>query len=387
MGAVRRRHVLYVGGFDPRSPALTHRRYAEEGAKQAATAGYTLQVGPRQRLSAHLHAWSVRAEMAGTRCETQFACLCWDDIVRAHWPRGALGAARAAAQASWRLWRSGVAWRTLKTSWPAFVALTLPTWIATAALAAAAVLTALARVQPWLALALLPLAAGWLWRLTLRAHLPWLMRSVALTVKQARGQTPELDERLALGVAHLVRLIDAADGDEVLLTGHSAGAVLAMRIAAQALRQRPGARLALLTLGHGTQILSQQPEADWFCRELAALANAPGLSWVDVTAPPDACCMALVSPTWYAAPDLTQARAPTLVNARFAQLIDPARYAALKRDKYRCHFQYLMAGDRPGAWDFFAVTAGPLPLAARFPASASVLGFTRLQTLGGPGAK
>jgi hypothetical protein len=35
------------------------------------------------------------------------------------------------------------------------------------------------------------------------------------------------------------------------------------------------------------------------------------------------------------------------------------------RDKRRLHLQYIMAGERPALYDFFAITAGPERLPAR----------------------
>ena len=41
--------------------------------------------------------------------------------------------------------------------------------------------------------------------------------------------------------------------------------------------------------------------------------------------------------------------------------------AGLRLDRwFRLHFQYLCAFDRPGDYDYFAITAGPVPLARRF---------------------
>lgn len=381
---VRRRHVLYIAGFDPRRPASTHRRYAEEGARQAAVSSYNLYVGSLDRMDAMRDAWTVRAEIDGAQTETRFECLRWDDIVRARWPRGAWGVLRATAFASWHLWRDGILGRTLRTSWPAFLALALPCLLLLATVLGGALLGMLALVAPVWAAVLALAGAGLAWRLVARAHLPWLMRSMAMLIRQGRGQTPDLEARVDAWAARLAAVLKDDAADEVLVVGHSSGAMLAMLTAARALRRQSGARLALLTLGHCTQMLSQQPAAREVRRELAELAGADGLTWVDVTAPPDACCMALVSPTSYAGPELANAPAPTLINPRFAQLFDSAPYAAVKRDRYRCHFQYLMAGQRPGSWDYFATTAGPRTLRARFPTEAGVTHFTRFQLLGGP---
>ncbi|PKP83835.1 MAG: hypothetical protein CVT80_11685, partial [Alphaproteobacteria bacterium HGW-Alphaproteobacteria-2] len=46
--------------------------------------------------------------------------------------------------------------------------------------------------------------------------------------------------------------------------------------------------------------------------------------------------------------------------------LSPATWARLKRRFFRLHFQYLCAFDRPGDYDYFAITAGPQRLAERF---------------------
>jgi hypothetical protein len=46
-------------------------------------------------------------------------------------------------------------------------------------------------------------------------------------------------------------------------------------------------------------------------------------------------------------------------------MFDPAVYAQMVRNKRRMHMQYLMAGERPVLYDYFALTAGPLTLAQR----------------------
>ena len=43
-------------------------------------------------------------------------------------------------------------------------------------------------------------------------------------------------------------------------------------------------------------------------------------------------------------------------------MFEPARYAEVRRDFFRIHFQYLMATERPVDNDYFSLTAGPRPL-------------------------
>jgi hypothetical protein len=75
---------------------------------------------------------------------------------------------------------------------------------------------------------------------------------------------------------------------------------------------------------------------------------------------------------------------PKRVSPRFAQCFAPERYQAIRRDKYRCHFQYLMAVEVPGTYDFFSLSAGAQLLTAKFAAHPGVTRFTDFQCFGGP---
>lgn len=67
---------------------------------------------------------------------------------------------------------------------------------------------------------------------------------------------------------------------------------------------------------------------------------------------------------------------PKLMSPRFAEMFDSATYAALRHDRFRIHFQYLMASERAVPYDFFAITAGSQTLAQRFADSPSVTDFS-----------
>ncbi len=56
------------------------------------------------------------------------------------------------------------------------------------------------------------------------------------------------------------------------------------------------------------------------------------------------------------------------------QTLSPEKWRAMKWRLFELHFQYLNAFDRPGDYDYFQITAGPLSLASRYagrPPSAS----------------
>lgn len=400
---VKRRHVLYLSGFDPQGPGHYHALYAEQAALQAQATGGQIEVGPRQREAANA-AWDVRWRAAGSdeTVETRYEFLRWDDIVRQHWPRGQARLLGLTLTTTAQLVANGSLWRILQTSWPAFLALVFP---AALILGASAALLGLWGVAGWLGHALtwwwgLALAGAGTWLLAKAAQwaqrkvqMAWLMRSACVVLRQARGTLPALEGRLDAFAARLCELARRPDLDEVLVIGHSSGAMLAASVMARAIAADPAllqreAPVAMLTLGECIPLLSYQPEATAFRAELAALRAQSALVWVDVTAPPDGCCFALVDPTEVCEDALPAnartSRGPKRVSPKFAQCFSPESYQRVRRDKYRCHFQYLMAVERPEHYDFFATSAGPRPLWARFALQASVTGFVAFQCFGGP---
>jgi hypothetical protein len=244
-----------------------------------------------------------------------------------------------------------------------------------------------------LAAGLLMAAALW-WigrRIEARYSMYWMMRSYAFTARQARGEVPDLEQRLDELAQRLVQRVRAQTDDEVLVVGHSSGAIMAASIVARALRLEPGLatlgpKLSLLSLGQWIPLLGLLPTAGRFRDELRLLGATRGLCWVDFSAPPDGCCFALTHPiTSCGVPhEPADGAEVKLLNPRFAALFDAQAYAALRRDKFRMHFQYLRASDLPGDYDYFAITAGPLSLSARFAKHPSADDFHRLRWRGRP---
>ena len=62
----------------------------------------------------------------------------------------------------------------------------------------------------------------------------------------------------------------------------------------------------------------------------------------------------------------TGKRWPLVISAAFTQTLSPERWKELRWRFFRLHFQYLCAFDRPGDYDYFCITAGPLPLGVRY---------------------
>jgi hypothetical protein len=361
---VRRRHVFFLSGFDPKGASYYHALYRAQAALQSRVSGESYEVGPRVRLANGNASWEVRS--ATTRTVYEYAR--WDDIVRAHWPRNAGGVLRASLRVVAMLAGAGGA---LRKTWRAaprtLIALAMPiaAWGIAVLAAVLAAWTAAMATHSWIVAAAAAAAVLWVaFRIERAWNMAWLLRIYAFAVDWADARVPALPQRLD-GIASDVRarLFDP-EVDEVIVVGFSVGSLLAASIVSRVLRDDavPAQKLSLLTLGHCIPLLGLIPRAASFREELSTLADSPRLNWVDYSSPADWGSFALADPL---ALCLARAprRAPLMMSPRFHTLFDEPTYLRLRRDKRRMHLQYLMAGERASGYDYFAMTAGPAPLA------------------------
>lgn len=160
------------------------------------------------------------------------------------------------------------------------------------------------------------------------------------------------------------------DVDEVLVVGHSSGAHIGISILSDLIRAgrvpQEGPELGFLSLGQVVPMVSYLPDAWRLRADLAYLATRTELTWVDVTAPSDGGCFALCDPVSVSGVAPAAKRWPLVLSAAYTQTLSEEKYKSLRWRFFRKHFQYLCAFDRPGDYDYFQITAGPLSLAARY---------------------
>lgn len=388
---VRRRHVFFISGFDPKGATYYHRLYATGAANQQAASGQTYDVSPRKRTEdTHVQWWRILWRSAASDLadpvHTTLEFLAWDDLVRAHWPRGVASVAWGSLLAYLAVLSSSAGLlRVWQQSRRTLIALAYPAvlWLLTLSVGAllgglAAQITlrvgtasAWAPTTIWLmswGLAAAVCVGSW-WgalRLERKLHTSWLLRIYRFADLWARGQLPDLDQRIASMAARVQERLQRQDADEVLLVGYSVGSMLAASVMARVLRQCGDdtsltQRLSFLTLGQCIPLLGLIPRAHGFRGELDVLAAAADLCWIDYSSPTDWGSFALVDPLKMCriAPAGERALAPVMRSPRFHTLFDVEDYTQLRKNKRRMHLQYLMASPKAGDYDYFLMTAGP----------------------------
>jgi hypothetical protein len=299
--------------------------------------------------------------------------LVWSDLVKGSMGRGVLGTYAQLARTAWLYVRSGALRRLIRLRKGPMIAALYP---AVALVAQALVALLVAGMVLWL----LPVSWGWLvalaaaWsvlegfrRVDHRLFVYYLMHDYAFTTVEGGAYPRVLEDRLTVFRARL-RAALASGVDEVLVVGHSSGVHLGVSVLADLIREGvpSGAALGFLSLGQAVPMVSYLPGAARLRGDLAYLSTRKELTWVDVTAPGDGCSFALCDPVAVSGVAPPGQVWPLVISAAFSQTLSAEKWQALRRRYFRLHFQYLCAFDRPGDYDYFRITAGPLTLAERF---------------------
>ena len=363
------RRVFYIPGYDPIPPRRYRELYRTEGAAQALISNYTLTLTPKTTPGPY--GWHAHTATA----EADIDVLVWSDIVRSSMSQSIPATYLQLIKTAAIYLSSGALFRLMSLRKGPMIAALYPVGLLlvqlTLALAAGYGAYRLTdQFHPALGLAIGVVLAMLILR-TFRAYdnrlyAYYLMHDYAHTAQLHGAYPADLEARLTQFRTTIAAAL-TPDVDEVLVVGHSSGAHLAVSILADLIRaEAPQSTLSLLTLGHVVPMVSFLPGANRLRADLNYLSARPELTWVDVTAPGDGCAFALCDPVSVTGVAPNNKRWPLVISAAFTQTLSADRWKALRWRFFRLHFQYLCAFDRPGDYDYFQITAGPLTLQKRY---------------------
>jgi hypothetical protein len=204
-----------------------------------------------------------------------------------------------------------------------------------------------------------------------RTYLLYLLSDTIWTWQFSHRQRPEWDERIDRFAQHLVNVARSSDAEEIVIVGHSSGSFLGVEILARALKLDPdigrhGPRVVLLTIGGNFPIVGFHAVSQDFRDHLRQLAMEPSVDWIDCQSRKDVMNFFPFDPIAGHGIDVgTLRRNPTIVPVRFREIIQPEDYNLFRWKFFRVHFQFVMANERPHAYDFFMIVCGPVPLRER----------------------
>ncbi|ACA20622.1 conserved hypothetical protein [Methylobacterium sp. 4-46] len=380
-GPVRRRQVFYLPGYDPES----HKRYRALFVRELSRYGRRFDL-PRRRVSPAraspdglVQAWTVEAGRATWETRIDYEVLLWDDLVRQDFRRPLPLSMLLLTVGILHALATGKLFRLYALNWKYGNVILYP-FVMTVLLVVLGVflglglgaglerggtgLPALASVGFGLlgGVGAVILATPLLDRIFLRQ----LINDWVFNWQHSNGWRPDYEARLSALADHVAARIAETPADEVMLVGHSSGALTAVELAARLLARTGRRDLSLVTLGAGLPLVAVNPRARRVRAEIAALVESERVVWADFQAPQDWMNFPGFNPGRdLALPPRRRTANPAIRSARFKDILSPEVYAKISARPFRMHFQYLMSNDLPGEYDFFALVLGPQRLRER----------------------
>ncbi len=381
---VQHRHIIYIQGYDPRGLAQYYRMFRTELRKFGRL--YQLSAAmsrPQGASDGEIASWTIETKADDWQTRTSYDFLRFEDFIQRDL---ASPIWRTVFQAVWIYWRlvfAGTIARFWRANWRFATFITYPHFLLLLeAVGAAALAYAFERALDAIGIPnLLSIAAaiavfvailGTVLKYTEnQTYLLYVLADTIWTWEFSHRARPEWDQRIDRFAQHLVKVARESDAEEIVIVGHSSGSFLGTEMLARALQLDPalghhGPRIVLLTIGGNFPIVGFHAVSQPFRDHLRMLAIEPSIDWIDCQSRKDVMNFYPFDPIAGHDIDPGDARRnPKIVSVRFRDIIRPEHYNVFRWKFFRVHFQFVMANERPQAYDFFMIVCGPIPLSAR----------------------
>lgn len=377
---VAKRLVFHLGGYDPiTSHASAQRRFVRELGRFETTWSVKTSIDSLQE-GIDQTKWRVITRGPNWHVETDYHIIRWDDVIenfgrQTFWRRIQLGVITFVEFIAAGAFRG-----YLRTSWYyagffLYPFVMFDTMIATAIAAAVFAMVKIRSVVIAIASGLFVLAALFLgpWRWL---HLNTLFDDWIFARDYIRNGNTALDQRLDAIAGEMIVAARSADADELVVVGHSLGAVLAIDLLDRALKLDPtlgatGTPVTLLSIGSSILKIGLHRGAARFRAAAERVARAPGIFWGDYQSRID--IMNFYNTNPMAEMSLTTKHGPVVRFIEFSRALERRVYRRIRLRFYRLHCQFISGNDKRDFYDYFMLVCGPISAKSQTLASEGAL--------------
>jgi hypothetical protein len=364
---VAKRLVFHVGGYDPITPpASAQQRFVREIARFQRTWSVKAIVDGLSD-SADQIRWNVTTIGPDWLVETDYRLVRWHDVIEAFGRRSIGSRISVGILAFLDFVLAGTLWRYVLTNWRYAGFFLYPFVMFGLLIAAAFLIGALAfKITGSIPIAIggglfgfaAVLGGPWRW-----LHVGDLFDDWIFSREYIRYGNSEIEQRLDRLAAELVAAVSNSAADEILVIGHSLGAVLAVDLLDRALKLDPALgrnKIPVTFLSVGSSILKigLHPKAIRFRTTMERVAKSRAIFWGDY--------QALVDPLNFyksrpmAEMGLSTEDEPTVRVVRLSQMLDDDMYQRMRLNFFRLHCQFISGNDRRALYDYFMLVCGPV---------------------------
>ncbi len=423
---VRRRHVYHIAGYDPIEAGAQYRRFARqidvfrrtwnvdatlsdiERSNGQSSARWTVKAR-----AAHSASEDIRAETASARedgrlrpdvfeglcreraddtrpepgssarvadwqVEAVHEALLWDDIVRGDFTRPLPVRLLDAARAYFDFVATGTMFRYVVANQRYAMFFLFPIFSLVLFVAGAwffarlsTELLGLAGVSAAVVGSLVGLAvfAGLLRWPGQRWRVQQLLDDWIFARDYLLGRRPDVDARLDQFAETLIARAREAAVDEIVMVGHSLGAMLALDILVRALARDPeltrrGVAVCVLTVGATIPKFTLHPRAEGLRSKVARIAAEPTVAWAEYQSRDDTISFYKFDPVSLRriSGDRLDGK-PVIRLVQIHDMLRPETFARCRLNVLRLHYRSVMANDRRAPYDYFLMVCGPAPFA------------------------
>jgi pimeloyl-ACP methyl ester carboxylesterase len=387
---IRRRSVYHIAGYDPIGAAW-HRLFKRELTTFARTWNVKSAISDLTPASQNSNAqWTVTTDAGNWRVQTIYERLLWDDIVLADFARPMAPRLAKSALAFANFVWSGTVFRYFWANWKYGVFFLFPYLFVCAFMLAGLLagnwtanyleLAGIARfvVTTMVGAALFLTLLQWpgrRWRVQ-QALDDWIF-----SWDYVYGRRPDLDSRLDRFAEDVVARARNASVDEIVIVGHSMGAMLALDVVTRALARDPelgrhGPAVCVLTVGSTIPKFTLHPAADRFRRFAAQLVDEPSVAWAEYHARDDAISFYKFDAVTASHIDGDRVKGkPVIRCVQLHDMLETRTFWRYRLKFMRLHYQFVMANERRAIYDYFMTVCGPIPFARLVRAPAGPAGL------------
>jgi pimeloyl-ACP methyl ester carboxylesterase len=372
---VAKRCVVFFGGYEDASASQQFHRFTREIGRFEKTWNIKTRAGdPAVDHYRDVQLWPVEAEGPNWHVDVRFHYNSWNDLIEEDFARPDWRAIPIGVTALIDFVITGTALRYLIYAWRywlfSFYPFALSILFAVASAYAVKGIAGLGLPMPWFVA--MPLVVAIFWVLS---HWPgdklryrYMLNDWSFASAIAWGRRRSYRDKIESFADAMVKIVRDTDADEVLIVGHSLGAVLAVETLAAALKRdtavvKPAPPVTLMTVGSSLLKVALHPGARHLRQSISRVLETGDVAWIDYSA--------LVDPLNFYRADparvlgLKASRAPVMRTAKIRAMLGPEGYQRFKRNFLRLHRQFVMGNGARYHYDFFMACCGPMPQAAR----------------------
>jgi hypothetical protein len=364
---VAKRLVVHIGGYDPiTSHVSAQRRFVREIARFQRTWSVKTTVDGLQDTPDQIR-WNVTTTGPDWLVETDYRLVRWHDVIEAFGRRSIGSRICVGILVFLDFVLTGTLWRYLLTNWRYALFFLYPLVMFGLLIAAAFLIGVIAfKITGSIAIATggglfgiaAVLAGPWSW-----LHLGDLFDDWIFSREYIRSVNSEIEQRLDRVAAELVTAASNSAADEILVIGHSLGAVLAVDLLDRALRLDPTldrikTPVTFLSVGSSILKIGLHPKAIRFRTAMERVANSRAIFWGDYQALIDLLNFYKSRPM--AEMGLSTENEATVRIVRLSRMLDDDMYRRIRFNYFRLHCQFVSGNDKRTSYDYFMLTCGPI---------------------------